>query len=117
MEQYGNTYAPELNLTKPSVTHGAVPRVQGFQVFFVGVYATILTLSVTTISLTQQCEPARVAGSVLDLFIPLGLLGLGSALHTVPEGPPFSYLLWWFRVAMLYQLILEATTLGSICQD
>ena len=60
-----------------------------------------------------------VPHQVLDMFIPLGLLALGSALHVIPEGPPFSYLLWWFRVAMTFQLgvqVLDLYTMKRICK-
>lgn len=116
LEQYGNTYLPELNLTGPSRDARGLVRVRGFQVFFVLVYAAILTLATSNISLAARCAPERVLSSVLGVLMPLGLLALGSALHTVPEGPPFSYLLWWFRAAMLYQLAVEALSAKSICR-
>ena len=45
------------------------------------------------------------------MVIPLGLLALGSALHVLPEGPPFSYLLWWFRAAMTLQIVVQVLDL------
>lgn len=119
LEQYGNTYLPELNTTKPSVLRA----VKGYQVFFALVYATILTVAVTGISLSVRCGKSgkdgavRTQDQVLRVFIPLGLLAVGSIVHATPEVAPFSYLLWWFRVAMLYQLFVEILELGTICND
>jgi hypothetical protein len=119
--QYGNTYLPELNLVKPTGAKqrlaGGGTMVQGFQVFFVLLYTAVLTLSVATISLTMRCDPDRALGTILDLLVPLGMIGLGSAIHTIPEGPPFSYLLWWLRLAMAAQLVSEASVLRGICRD
>ena len=127
LEQYGNTYLPNINISKPSEARA----VRGYQILFALVYATCITLAVSGIAINIRCAGGvydrnnglsalmLVPHQVLDMFIPLGLLALGSALHVIPEGPPFSYLLWWFRVAMAFQLgvqVLDLYTMKRICK-
>lgn len=112
LEQYGNSYLPELNIARPSEQRS----VRWYHLFFTFVYCLNITLSVTGISMAARCNGVRIVDQLLKLLIPTGLLILSSAVHTVPEGPPFSYLLWWLRFTMLYQLAVDSVDLTDICK-
>ena len=108
----GNTYLPGINAVAPSKVHA----VRGYQLFFAVVYSVCIAFAVSGMSFSLQCAhnvkyqsyyQADISFQAFCIYFPLGLLALGSTLHIMPEGPPFSYLLWWFRVGSLFQLIVQ----------
>ena len=103
--------------------------VRGYQIFFALVYAACIALAVSGISFNMQCGEDdgppyqayyQFSQQSFRIYVPLGLLALGSTLHVMPEGAPFSYLLWWFRVGMIFQFgvqIFDFYAVSGMCHD
>jgi hypothetical protein len=117
LEQFGNTYLPRLNITQPYHITSAKRSVKGYHLFFTLVYCCNITLATVNISLAIRCDLSQLPGMVLRILIPAGLLVVSSVIHMIPEGPPFSYLLWWLRMSMFYQLMVDALETGHICKE
>ena len=114
----GNTYLPDINTARPS----KMRAVRGYQIFFALVYAACIALAVSGISFNMQCGEDdgppyqsyyQFSQQSFRIYVPLGLLALGSTLHVMPEGAPFSYLLWWFRVGMIFQFGVQILSLAK----
>jgi hypothetical protein len=122
LEQYGYNYLPELNILARS------PRahLHSYHLIFILVYCCSITISVFGISLSIRCEEtnsellesnqsSEVLAEILRLFLPLGLLAVGTVSHMIPERPPFSYLLWWFRLTVVFQIAVCSVQFSSMC--
>jgi len=100
-EQFGLAYMPTLNLTDPINKRGTVSIVQ---LPFIFLYCCTAAISVTGITYSY-CSSGYwidMSGFILGLFIPAGVLSLTSVIHREPEEPPFSYLLWFLRIVMVW---------------
>mmetsp|Transcript_37560 Transcript_37560/g.48584 ORF Transcript_37560/g.48584 Transcript_37560/m.48584 type:complete len:147 (-) Transcript_37560:359-799(-) len=112
LEQYGNSYLPEINMAKPSKKS----NIEGFQVFFVLIYCLNITFSIVNMSMSVRCNKTQLPSQLLRIIIPVGLLALSSVIHMIPEKPPFSYLLWWLRWSMIYQLVVDIIDINNMCK-
>eukprot|EP01084_Bolivina_argentea_P259972 438877_1 len=109
LQQFGYIYMPELN--KKQQTYGVWKKKRNIvlyrDILFINLYVITAALAITSISYAVQCKRYSdwIKNYSLIAIGSLGVLLLGSVIHTEPEKPPFSYLLWFLRFYMTFYTV------------